>query len=90
LKGRAEAEEAAEAGLRDGNLKFALYGAKLQGSFALVRTNGLGGTREAWLLIKHRDSFCRAGYDANDHDISAETNRTFSQITHAAQGAGPQ
>ncbi|MDG6983291.1 MAG: DNA ligase [Nitrososphaerota archaeon] len=89
LKARAEAEEAAEAGLRDGNLKFALYGAKLQGSFALVRTKGLGGTREAWLLVKHRDSFCRAGYDANDYDLSAETNRTLSQIAQTAQGAGP-
>jgi len=54
LKGREEAEETAEAGLRDGNLKFTLYGKKLRGSFALVRTKGLGKEREAWLLIKHR------------------------------------
>ncbi|MDE1858386.1 MAG: DNA ligase [Thaumarchaeota archaeon] len=89
LEGRAEAEEAAEAALRDGNLKFTLYGAKLLGSFALVRTKGLGGTREAWLLIKHRDDFCQAGYDANDHDLSAETDRTLVQIAQAGQGANP-
>jgi len=65
VKDRAAAEEAAEAGLRDGGLKFTLYGKKLQGSFALVRTRGFGGAREAWLLIKHRDEYCVSGYDAN-------------------------
>jgi bifunctional non-homologous end joining protein LigD len=80
VQGRDEAEEAAEAGLRDGNLKFALYGKKLRGSFALVRTCGLGGAREAWLLIKHRDEYCVAGYDAKDYDFSAATNRSLAQI----------
>lgn len=75
-----EAEEVAGEGLRAGNLKFTLYGSKLRGSFALVRTSGLGGAKEAWLLIKHRDSFCRAGYDANDYDYSAESKRTLAQI----------
>jgi len=80
---RDEAEEVAEAGLRDGNLKFTLYGKKLRGSFALVRTKGLGGAKEAWLLIKHRDEHCEAGYDANKLDFSAVTGRSLSQI---AQG----
>jgi bifunctional non-homologous end joining protein LigD len=81
---RQEAAEVAAAGFRDGNLKFTLYGKKLEGSFALVRTRGLGGSREAWLLIKHRDEHCRAGYDAKDYDYSAVTNRSISEI--AAQG----
>ena len=80
VKGREEAQETAEAGLRDGGLKFTLYGKKLRGSFALVRTTGLGGAREAWLLIKHRDVYCVAGYDANDYDFSAATNRSLEQI----------
>ena len=84
LKSRTEGDEAARAGLRDGNLKFTLYGQKLLGSFALVRTRGLGGTSEAWLLIKHRDRFCKPGYDANDFDFSAETNRTLAQIAGGA------
>jgi len=84
VKGRREAEETGEAGLRDGNLKFTLYGKKLQGSFALVRTKGLGGAREAWLLIKHRDEFCLAGYDANVYDFSAATNRSLEQIAAGA------
>jgi len=77
---REEAEKVAEAGLRDGNLKFTLYGKKLQGSFALVRTLGLAGRKEAWLLIKHRDEHCQPGYDANDHDFSAASNRTLAEI----------
>lgn len=85
VKGRDGAEETAEAGLRDGILKFTLYGKKLQGSFALVRTKGLGGAREAWLMIKHRDEYCVAGYDANNYDLSAATNRTMAQIAREAQ-----
>jgi len=80
VKGTEEAEETAEAGLRDGNLKFTLYGKKLRGSFALVRTRGLGGAKEAWLLIKHRDEYCVALYDANNYDFSAATNRSLEQI----------
>jgi bifunctional non-homologous end joining protein LigD len=80
VKGTEEAEETAEAGLRDGNLKFTLYGKKLRGSFALVRTRGLGGAKEAWLLIKHRDEYCVTGYNANNYDFSAVTNRSLEQI----------
>jgi len=80
VRGRDEAEETAEAGLRGGNLKFTLYGKKLRGSFALVRTGSLGGARDAWLLIKHRDEYCLAGYDANDFDFSAASNRSLEQI----------
>jgi bifunctional non-homologous end joining protein LigD len=80
-----EAGEAARAGLLEGNLKFTLYGTKLMGSFALVRTKGFGGGREAWLLIKHRDRHCMTGYDADDYDFSAVSNRTLAQI--AAAGA---
>ena len=85
VKGRDGGEETAEAGLRDGILKFTLYGKKLHGSFALVRTKGLGGAREAWLMIKHRDEYCVAGYDANNYDLSAATNRTMAQIAREAQ-----
>ena len=76
-----EAEEEAKVGLRTGNLKFALYGKKLRGSFALVRTKGMKGAKEAWLLIKHRDEYCQAGYDPNDYDFSAVSGRSLTQIT---------
>jgi len=64
-------------------VKFTLYGKKLQGSFALVRTQGLGGSKEAWLLIKHRDEHSVAGYDANDYDYSAESKRSLAEIEGA-------
>ena len=90
VTGVREAAEVAASGLRDGNIKFTLYGQKLRGSFALVRTEGLGGTREAWLLIKHRDEYCRAGYDANQYDFSATTGRSISDIAAEGRAEGTQ
>jgi bifunctional non-homologous end joining protein LigD len=83
VKEKDEAEDVARTSLQEGNLKFHLYGKKLQGSFALVRTKGFGG-KESWLLIKHRDAYSKAGYDAKDYDISAATGRSLAQI--ASQG----
>ncbi len=78
VKEKRKADEVARRGLKDGNLKFFLYGKKLRGSFALVRTD-IGG-RESWLMIKHRDEYSEPGYDANDHDSSAASGRTLAQI----------
>ncbi len=49
-----------DAGLRDGELKFTLHGAKLKGSWVLVRGSGRFGGDRGWLLIKHRDEFAGA------------------------------
>jgi len=76
---REEAESVAQDSLRKGNLKFRLYGKKLRGSFALVRTAGLAG-KESWLMIKHADEFSQKGYDAKDYDFSAASNRSLAQI----------
>src|SRR6218665_3726291 len=43
--------------LKEGSLKFSLYGKKLKGEFALVKTKGMGD--QAWLLIKHKDQYAR-------------------------------
>jgi bifunctional non-homologous end joining protein LigD len=59
--------------------KIRLYGKKLQGSFALVRTRGFG-EKESWLLSKHRDEYARPGYEANDYDFSAISNRSLAEI----------
>lgn len=75
-----EAHEVAARSLEEGNLKFRLYGSKLRGSFALVRTKGIGG-KEAWLLIKHKDEFCEEGYDARNYDYSAVSGLTMDEIT---------
>jgi bifunctional non-homologous end joining protein LigD len=47
-----------DAALARGELKFSLEGEKLHGSWVLVRTKGRqGGSKPAWLLIKHRDEW---------------------------------
>lgn len=79
VAGRDEATRVAQDEFAAGALKFVLYGEKLHGSFALVRTQGIGG-KEAWLFIKHRDHFARTGYDANDYDFSAASGRTLAEI----------
>lgn len=75
----AEARKVAARSLEEGNLKFRLYGSKLKGSFALVKTKGIGG-KEAWLLIKHKDEFCEDGYNANDYDQSAVSGLSMEEI----------
>ncbi len=76
---RGEAERVAAESMKEGNLKFALFGKKLRGSFALVRTAGFGG-KESWLLIKHADEYSQKGYDAGDYDFSAVSGRTLAEI----------
>jgi len=46
--------------LDDGQLEFFLYGKKLQGAFALVRTGSDEGEKSKWLLIKMRDEYADA------------------------------
>lgn len=81
ITAKKRAEEIASNSYKEGNLKFTLYGKKLHGSFALVRTKGFAGRKESWLLIKHNDKFCKRNYDANDYDFSAASNRSISEIS---------
>ena len=74
-----EAEEVLQKGLEKGEIKFRLYGKKLHGSFALIKTHGFGG-KPSWLLIKHKDNSVQTGYDAKDYDFSAKSNRSLEQI----------
>jgi bifunctional non-homologous end joining protein LigD len=81
ITGRREGEEVARDNYKKGNFKFTLYGKKLRGSFALVRTaGGFAGRKDAWLLIKHEDRFCKKGYDAKDYDFSAVSNKSIDEI----------
>ena len=83
----AKAQLVAAKSLKDGNLKFHLYGKKLQDSFALVRTKGLQN-KESWLLIKHRDEYCKEGYNASDYDFSAVSGLSLREISKKNQSAG--
>jgi bifunctional non-homologous end joining protein LigD len=66
-------------GRQKGEIKFRLFGKKLNGSFALVKTKGFGGPN-AWLMIKHNDEFVKRGYDAHSDDTSAKSGKTMDQI----------
>lgn len=74
-----EAQKVAAESLEAGIIKFSLYGKKLRGSFALVKTKGIGG-KEAWLLIKHRDEYCIPNYNAKDFDLSASSGLSMEEI----------
>jgi bifunctional non-homologous end joining protein LigD len=66
-------------GMDKGEIKFVLHGKKMKGSFAMVKTKGWG-PKNSWLLIKHKDDHVVEGYDANDHDFSARTNKSLEEI----------
>src|SRR5437868_10901687 len=67
--------------IRDGELKFRIFGEKLKGRFTIVRTDVGGrdrmgsaeGEGEKWLLLHKRDEFAVAGWDAEDHPQSVKT-----------------
>ena len=49
-------------GLKEGKLKFTLYGERLKGDWALIRLRGRPGEkRDNWLLIKEKDDEVRTG-----------------------------
>src|SRR5450759_2412269 len=79
--------------LAAGELKFRLEGARLHGSWVLVRMRGdrVGGKRANWLLIKHRDEYAQPGdRDAVlAEDRSAASGRTMAAIA-AGSGHGPK
>jgi bifunctional non-homologous end joining protein LigD len=75
--------------LADGDFKFLLAGARLKGSWVLVRIKNNRGrdTRTNWLLIKHKDEFANPGGTPSliELDRSIASGRTMDQI---ARGVG--
>lgn len=55
--------------LQEGELKFTLKGEKLKGSFVLVKVK-YRGSKNSWLLIKHKDEFAVSGKKAEVHRIA--------------------
>ena len=64
-----------------GELKFALLGEKLKGSFVLVRTR-----EPQWLLIKHRDEYAKEEDIAETQPFSVLTKRTLAEIAEDEGG----
>jgi len=82
------AEDALRRGYAGGELKFQLEGARLRGSWVLVRTKRGAPDKPQWLLIKHRDDEAQPGTDiVADVETSATTGRTMDEI---ARGASPR
>jgi bifunctional non-homologous end joining protein LigD len=88
-----EGSKTPEQGLISGDLKFALYGERLHGSWVLVRMKNDrgGGKRNNWLLIKHRDQYAldSDGAALLAEDRSVASGRTMAAIADG-KGRGPK
>ena len=77
--------------LAKGDLKFALDGEKLHGSWVLVRmrNDNIGGKRTNWLLIKHHDEYAKEGDGEAilDEDRSVASGRAMD-ADRGGQGQG--
>jgi len=71
------------AALAKGDLKFTLDGYKLKGSWALVRTRGYAGSKDSWLLIKHRDDWAGPIDIATFAPLSVKSEGDFADILAA-------
>jgi bifunctional non-homologous end joining protein LigD len=73
-----------------GELKIIFHGERIKGSYALVRTRGLGGSsaKPSWLLIKHRDDRARPESESaltEKYMKSVTTGRTMDQISKGSR-----
>jgi len=76
-----------ERALEKGDLKFALHGKKLRGSWVLVRTRGYGGSEgRSWLLIKHRDQYASTTDIVVEKPRSVISRRLLAQIARDEGG----
>lgn len=72
------------AAVRDGELHLDLFGERLRGRFALIRTGrGDSSDKEQWLLLHKHDSHAVSGWDAEDHPTSVVTGRTNDEVKAA-------
>jgi bifunctional non-homologous end joining protein LigD len=91
-RGTWEPEGDPRAGLTKGDLKFALHGEKLRGSWVLVRMKPRPGQegKENWLLIKHRDEYAvdsdgRAILQQQDRSVAS--GRNLEEIAAEAEAS---
>ena len=76
-----------DAALKKGDLKFALHGKKLKGSWVLVRTHGFGGSKKpSWLLIKHRDQYASKEDLLIEKPRSVVSKKSMAEIAKAHGG----
>jgi bifunctional non-homologous end joining protein LigD len=68
--------------LHAGSIKLVLYGKKLKGEWALVKTNQ---SENSWLLIKHKDKYA-SNADITEKAKSVVSGKTLEQIEKAMAG----
>jgi bifunctional non-homologous end joining protein LigD len=80
--GTFEPEETDDPGkaVANGELKFELKGEKLHGRFTIVRTRGLDGNQDSWLLIHKKDAFADPKWDVDALPRSVKTGRTNDEV----------
>lgn len=68
-------------GLKNGSLKFILYGQRLKGRWALVRLKSKKGEKDDnWLFIKDKDEFSKTTDRVLKYPKSVSSGRTLKQI----------
>ncbi|HFK5529372.1 TPA: DNA polymerase ligase N-terminal domain-containing protein [Elizabethkingia anophelis] len=67
--------------LQKHNLKFILYGKKLQGEFSLVKADSM--EPNAWLLHKHNDSYA-VTWEYNAEDFTLEDSKVTAHLKEKA------
>jgi bifunctional non-homologous end joining protein LigD len=77
-----------DSALQRGEIKFTLRGKKLQGSWVLVHTRGVGKNPPgaAWLLIKHRDQYASAKDVTQEEPRSVASGRLLAEIARHEGG----
>lgn len=81
IDNKPQAEKLMESYIEKGEIKFTLYGHKLNGSFALIKTKGFG-PKNAWLLIKHKDKYAKIGWKPEDFPKSVISGKTIEDLKH--------
>lgn len=82
IKGKKAQEQHLLKQLLDGSLKIKLHGEKLQGEYALVKTNGMG--ENGWLLIKHKDDYASVK-DITKADKSVISGKTIEKMETSSE-----
>ena len=65
--------------LEHGEIKFALIGEKLRGSFVIVKLKNSQKGNE-WLMIKHQDATADPNWNIDEHDGSVLTGRVLEEV----------
>jgi len=82
IKGKKAQEKHLLKQLASGSVKIKLFGEKLKGEFALVKTHGMG--ENAWLMIKHKDEFS-AKADITKKDKSVLSGKTIEEMEKTSE-----